>query len=65
MEKVKIVLKDYDYECADGCCNLYGTITTVNGKELEIHNSDRATIIQYILTELGFDSEVIEEYEEF
>lgn len=34
-KKVKIEFKDWEYECADGCCTTYGTIISVNGKELE------------------------------
>jgi hypothetical protein len=34
MKKVKINFKEYMYQCGDGCCTEYGTITTVNGKEL-------------------------------
>jgi len=34
-EKLKIELNEYCYNCADGCYTHYGTITKVNGQELE------------------------------
>ena len=60
--KVKIELDKYYYNCGDGCCTNYGTITTVNGKELDLHNEDVATILQQVLTELGYEAEIIETY---
>ena len=65
MSRIKIELKDYSYTCGDGCCDMYGTVTTVNGERLECENSDTATIIQIILEYLGHEVEVIEteEYE--
>ena len=56
--KLTITLEDYDYNCADGCCNNYGTITTCNGVQLECHNSDTKTIVQQILEHLGYDVEI-------
>lgn len=63
MKKVKIKLKQYSYNCADGCCANYGTITTVNGEELPCHNSDTYTIVQQILEHLGYEVEMDEEYD--
>ena len=60
--KVKIELNNYDYDCGDGCCTNYGTITTVNGAELDCHNQDAATIVKQILEHLGFQVELIEKY---
>ena len=60
--KVTIELDEYDTQCGDGCCTDYGTVTKVNGKELECHNQDVGTIIEGILTELGYNVEVIETY---
>jgi len=57
-EKLKIELIDYDYDCADGCCTYYGTMTKVNGVELECHNQDTATIVKQILEYLGYEVEV-------
>jgi len=61
-KKVKIELDEYYYNCGDGCCTNYGTTTTVNGKELDLHNQDVATILQQVLTELGYEAEIIETY---
>ncbi|MDB4277054.1 hypothetical protein N9864_00865 [bacterium] len=60
--KVKIELDEYCYNCDDGCCTNYGTTTTVNGKELHFQNQDIATILQQVLTELGYEAEIIETY---
>jgi hypothetical protein len=60
--KVTIELDEYHTQCGDGCCTDYGTVTKVNGKELECHNQDVGTIIEGILTELGYNVEIIETY---
>lgn len=62
--KVRIELNEYNYNCSDGCCSHYGTITKVNGKELDCHNQDAGTIVSQILTELGYEVELIETYNE-
>lgn len=43
-----------------GCCTNYGTITTVNGVELESHNQDSYTMIKQILEHLGYEVEITE-----
>jgi hypothetical protein len=53
-ELINIDLNEYDYQCSDGCCTNYGTITTVNGKELECHNQDASTIVKQVLEHLGY-----------
>lgn len=58
-DKLKIELEEYGYSCGDGCCYNYGTITKVNGVELEFHNQDAATILEQVLKHLGYDVEVI------
>jgi len=60
--KVKVELNEYYYHCTDGCCTDYGTETKVNGKELNLHNQDTATILQQVLEELGYEVEIIETY---
>lgn len=60
MSKVKIELNEYSYNCADGCCTNYGTITKVNGVELEGSNQDAGTIVTKILEHLGFEVELTE-----
>ena len=57
-KKIKIELKDYWYQCGDGCCDNYGTITKVDGEELECHNQDAGTIVKQILEHLGYDVEI-------
>lgn len=60
--KVKIELDEYSYNCADGCCTNFGTTTTVNGVELDLHNQDAGTILQMVLKHLGYEVELIETY---
>ncbi len=60
--KVKIELAEYNYNCGDGCCTHYGTVTKVNGNELECHNQDVGTIVRGILDELGYVVELTETY---
>ena len=55
---LKITFTEYGYSCADGCCYNSGTITTVNGVELALHNDDGETIAQQILEHLGYTVEV-------
>tara|TARA_R110000796_G_scaffold225840_1_gene342264 strand:- start:108 stop:308 length:201 start_codon:yes stop_codon:yes gene_type:complete len=62
-KKLKIELNEYAYVCADGCCLDYGTVTVVNGKELDLHNQDVGTILEQVLVELGYDVEIIETYD--
>jgi len=56
--QLNISLNHYSYECGDGCCSNYGTITTVNGVELDCHNEDAATILEQVLEHLGYDVNV-------
>lgn len=61
---VCIELKDWDYECADGCCTSFGTKLLLNGKELEHPNEeildnsyvgcDVQTALHAVLKELGY-----------
>ena len=57
-EKIAISIKDWSYECGDGCCTNYGTTTKVNGFELSCNNQDRETIIEKILQHLGYEVEM-------
>jgi hypothetical protein len=62
---VSIELKDWDYECADGCCTTFGTKLLLNGKELEHPNKeildnsyvgcDVETALHAVLKELGYN----------
>jgi len=62
--KLEIELKEYVYTCGDGCCTDYGTITTVNGVELDLSNQDAATILEQVLEHLGYDVEVSVSYDD-
>lgn len=42
-KKIKITLNEYHTTCGDGCCDNYGTITTIDGIEMEFHNQDVQT----------------------
>jgi hypothetical protein len=53
-DSLEITLEDYDHRCSDGCCYDYGTVTTVNGCELEAKNSDVAGILTAVLEHLGY-----------
>lgn len=61
--KVKVELHDYNYTCGDGCCDTYGTIVKVNGKELPYHNQDVNTILRQVLEHLGYEVEIEESYD--
>ena len=63
MEKLKIELIDYSYTCGDGCCTNYGTVTKVNGEELELHNQDASTVLRQVLEHLGYEVEIGEIYD--
>ena len=58
MPKIKIEFNEYSYDCSDGCCNNYGTITVVDGVELPFHNQDLPTVVEQILQHLGYDVEI-------
>jgi hypothetical protein len=55
---LKINLHEYSYHCGDGCCLNYGTITTVNGVKLPLHNQDAGTILRQVLEYLGYEVEI-------
>lgn len=63
-EKIKIELLEYTYDCADGCCTNYGTITKVNGTQLDCQNQDTETILREILEHLGYDVEIETSYDD-
>ena len=58
--KLNIKIEEYSYECGDGCCLNYGTITTVNDVKLPCHNQDTETIVKQILEHLGYAVNFIE-----
>lgn len=60
--KLKIELNEYWYKCGDGCCDNYGTVTKINGIEMNAHNQDVQTILQQVLEHLGYDVEIETRY---
>ena len=57
-KKIKINLNEYNYSCSDGCCDNFGTKTTINGTELPFYNQDAGTIVKGVLEHLEIDAEV-------
>jgi hypothetical protein len=58
MKPIKIKFTEYNYECGYGCCDMYKTITEVNGVEMQCHNQDVETIVKQILEHLGYTVEI-------
>ncbi|CAB4138579.1 hypothetical protein UFOVP331_139 [uncultured Caudovirales phage] len=61
--KLNISLTEYTYECGDGCCTNFGTVTAVNGVDLPFHNQDIETILQQVLEHLGYEVEIESKYD--
>jgi hypothetical protein len=61
-KKLEIVLDEYNYKCGDGCCDHYGTTTTINGEELQNHNQDAGSILEQVLIHLGYEVTIKETY---
>jgi hypothetical protein len=61
--KVVIELNEYCHTCGDGCCTDYGTQVVVNGVEMPAHNQDAKTILRQVMEHLGYEVEIIENYE--
>jgi hypothetical protein len=57
-KKLHIKLEEYEYACGDGCCHISGIITSVNGQEMPLRNSDAMTILQQVLEHLGYEVEI-------
>ena len=58
MKPIKIKFTEYRYKCGDGCCDIYKTITEVNGVELTSHSQNYETIVKNILEHLGYTVEI-------
>lgn len=67
-KKLKLLLKDWNYTCGDGCCYEYGTIIEINGEEVR-HPDDKLLSNVYlgndvelalrsVLKYLGYEVEV-------
>jgi hypothetical protein len=60
MKELEIELHDYSYSCADGCCDYWGTTVKVNGEELEETSTDLPSMLENILTHLGYKVNIIQ-----
>jgi hypothetical protein len=54
MKEVNIELKEYSYDCPDGCCTQYNTQIIVDGTELDNSFDDVDTVLKYVLEHLGY-----------
>jgi hypothetical protein len=61
-KEINIELDEYNYNCSDNCCTSYGTVTTLNGVELQNHNQDAASILEQVLIHLGYKVTIKETY---
>lgn len=55
---IKININEWHYQCGDGCCDTYGTRTTIDGIELENQNQDVCSVVKQVLEHLGIKAEV-------
>jgi len=56
MEKLNIELKNWHYQCGDGCCDLYGTDIYLNGEKLDEQNADDSrNALKAVLEKLGYE----------
>jgi hypothetical protein len=57
--KLNIDLKDWHYQCADKCCDNYGTDIYLNNKKLdEQYAEDSKNALKAVLGELGYEVEI-------
>jgi len=58
--RISIKLEDWHYQCGDGCCDMYGTEITLNGKKCDNQyaGDDVRTALEFILTELGYEVDI-------
>lgn len=59
-KRLSIKLEDWDYQCGDGCCDMYGTEIALNGKKCDNQyaGDDVRTALEFILTELGYEVDI-------
>ena len=70
---VKIELRNWHYQCSDGCCDNYGTYLYLNGKQLEHPDpeqydnkylgEDVPTALMAVLKELGYSVQIENTYD--
>lgn len=70
-QPLKIELKEWHYQCSDGCCDLYGTKIFVNGEEVEHYDKDTSNqyigddvqeALKSVLKHLGIECEIEKNY---
>lgn len=61
-KKVIVEFNEYDYQCADGCCNHWGLQVMVDGVVMNADNLDVQTQVQQILEHLGYEVEIVNKY---
>jgi len=64
-KKVKIILRNWDYTCSDGCCYDYGVSIEVNGEkcENEYSGDNVEDALKFTLNKLGYEVEIEIEHE--
>jgi len=58
-KKIVIELTDWDYTCADRCCDTYGVSIKVNGNDIEGDATEPQAALRSVLGHLGYDVEFI------
>lgn len=64
-KEVNIELRDWDHQCADGCCMNYGTEIIVNGVKSDnsYDGTDVAQALHFTLSQLGFNVKITNTHE--
>lgn len=58
-KKIKIEIKDWHYQCGDGCCDNYGTDIYLNGKLVDtLGSGDLENVLEKVLTLLHYEVEI-------
>lgn len=59
-KRLSIELKEWHYQCGDGCCDMFGTEIVLNGKKCDNQyaGDDVRTALEFVLTELGFEVDI-------
>lgn len=57
--KHKITKQTYHYECGDKCCSEWGTIWTLNGKQVYRGPQDEQAFLE-ILSKLNIQTEIVD-----
>lgn len=58
-KKLKIEIKDWHYQCGDGCCDNYGTDIYLNGELVDtVESDDLENVLEKVLTLLHYEVEI-------